>query len=211
MVGGEREEIRQTQQSYAGIAAAYAAARGSREGIRGQLEQFVGLVRPRGRVLDIGCGPGFDTALLAESGLQPVGLDFSLEMMVAGRAQHRQRLPFVCADMRRLPFARRFDGFWACASLLHLPRMEMVPVLRGMHRLARSGAILYLSMKQGEGEEWQAESYGYPSPRFFSYWQPEQLDEALRAGGWELVGGWAERSPHAVWLVRFAHSQNTGE
>ena len=67
----------QTIASYDAIAAAYLARRQDRTVMAAALTRFVACTRPGGRVLDVGCGPGFDTAALRDQGLRAVGVDLS--------------------------------------------------------------------------------------------------------------------------------------
>ena len=145
------KEIDETQATYSQIAADYAVVRRERAGIAEQLAQFVALLPRPGVVLDIGCGPGYDTALLAEQGLTAVGLDLSLAMLCAAGNQWRYNL--VQADMRNLPLSATAVGIWACASLLHLPQTAVPATLREFARVLQPGGILYLSVKQGEGDQ----------------------------------------------------------
>jgi SAM-dependent methyltransferase len=72
----------------------------------------LGPVQPGERVLDLGCGAGFD-ALVAAQGVGPggrvVGVDLSAEMLAvaeAGRADGRfLRVAYQVADVEQLPFA----------------------------------------------------------------------------------------------------------
>ena len=45
-----------------------------------------------------------------------------------------------------------FDGIWACASLLHVPRFRLGDVLARLARALRPNGVMYLSFKIGEGE-----------------------------------------------------------
>jgi SAM-dependent methyltransferase len=57
-------------------------------------------------VLDIGCGTGYGTAELAQSGLSAVGIDIALEAVIYGRAHYgRPNLSFLAASATALPFA----------------------------------------------------------------------------------------------------------
>jgi len=71
---------------------------------------------PDERVLDLGCGTGHLTAVLAESGASVVGVDASREMLAEARAT-RPDIPFVRGDARRLPFEGSFDAVLSNAVL----------------------------------------------------------------------------------------------
>jgi SAM-dependent methyltransferase len=49
-----------------------------------------------------------------------------------------------------VPFVGEFDGIWACASLLHVPRPELAFVFERLRDAMRPGGILYASFKLGE-------------------------------------------------------------
>lgn len=198
------DEVARTRETYARIAAVYARQRQHRDVVAGHAEKFAALLPAGGLVLDVGCGPGMDTAVLQDLGLRAVGLDYSLAMMVAGREELGLRLHFVQADMRHLPLACCADGLWCCAALLHLPRADVPAALQGFHRVLHPGGVLYLSVKLGEGEAWTSQSYGQHAPRFFTYWQPDALDELLVAANFTIIDGWEDTGDAVQWLVRFA-------
>ncbi len=201
-------EIQDTQKTYAQIASDYAVAWADRGSLDKQIARFLDLVQPGGRVFDMGCGPGFDTAVFQQHNLSPIGLDYSMQMMLTGRRQHQISAPMVQVDMRQLPFAQCADGIWACASLLHLPRVQMLPTLQGFHRLLKPGGLLYLSVKLGKGEEWTSLSYGHQAKRYFTYWQPDELDDLLQTAVYEIVDGWIDSAKGVQWLVRYARKEH---
>jgi ubiquinone/menaquinone biosynthesis C-methylase UbiE len=201
-------EVSRTGETYAHIAVDYAAARQDRAALQPYIEKFVSLVKPGGLVFDVGCGPGFDTAVLQQHQLRVVGLDYSRPMMLTGRDQYHVEADFVQSDMRRLPLGPdSADGLWVCASLLHLPRADVPVTLAGFHRILAPGGILMLAVKQGEGEEWAPVAYGHSSPRFFTYWQPDALDELLVTVAFDILDGWTRKTEAATWLARFARKR----
>jgi hypothetical protein len=45
-----------------------------------------------------------------------------------------------------------YDGIWACASLLHIPKAELKSVFTTLARALAAGGTLYCSFKYGEFE-----------------------------------------------------------
>ncbi|MBK8901675.1 MAG: class I SAM-dependent methyltransferase [Anaerolineaceae bacterium] len=211
--------LEKTRQTYRHIAAAYAQAQQNsehREQMNAQLEKFAALLPTGAVVLDVGCGPGMDTAVLRTTHhLQAIGLDFSHEMMLAGREGLGNQAPFAQADMRRLPVGGlgggHIAGLWVCASLLHLAREDVLPTLHEFHRVLQPGGVLYLSVKLGDGEAWVTNPYDQTHPRFFTYWQPEMLDALLETAAFHIIEGWQEQGRRDTWLVRYARKEEPHE
>ena len=75
------------------------------------LTEYLG-ARPGTRILDVGCGSGFLTRLLARTleGVQIVGLDADEELVAQARRELQReglndRVEVMCGDAYRLPFA----------------------------------------------------------------------------------------------------------
>jgi len=202
------DPVQATIATYNRIAADYAARWQNRTVLAAEAGAFAALAGPNGRVLDVGCGAGFDTAVLGQHGLHAVGVDLSWGMMQAGRQRgmgtDSQGVDFVQADMRALPFAAGWDGIWACASLLHVPRPQVPAVLSRFAALLRPDGVLYLSVKLGDDEAWTADKYGRQHARFFTYWRPETLDPLLADAGFQIVSGDVQQGKHDIWLSRLA-------
>lgn len=194
-----------TRDAYNQIAAVYDEANQNRTIIAAEMDKFVAALPPAARVLDLGCGPGFDTAHLRQRGLRAYGLDLAWEMLRLGQAKYG--VPLLQADLRHIPL-HKVDGVWACASLLHLPPEEMPAALREIGRVLTPGGILYLSLKQGHKPIWQEEAYGQKAPRFFVFWTAETLDPLLIAAGFSIFAGWQQAGQQADWLVRLAHKDD---
>ena len=97
-------------------------------------------------VLDLGAGPCLDSAELRSLGLRVISVDRSRRMLIA--AHQEIPGPRVQADMRQLTFRPNcIAGVWACASLLHLDRDELVPALSGIRNVLVSSGVLFVSLK----------------------------------------------------------------
>ena len=94
----------------------------------------------RGRVLDLGCGSGYGTARLAESGALVVGLD-----RIAPDAGNRASgARFVRGDLRGLPLRERsFDLVVSFQVIEHLE--DPGPYLRAIAGFLREGGLAILT------------------------------------------------------------------
>ena len=145
-----------------------------------RLTHFLALLPPRGAVLELGCGAGFHaTAILAE-GFVLRATDGSPEM--AELAARRLRHPVETMLFHELDAHDAYDGVWASACLLHVPRDELADVLARIRRALKPAGVFYASFKLGEGDgrDQLGRYYNYP---------PRQWLEALyeATGVWEHI------------------------
>ena len=140
------------------------------------------------KVLDLGCGPGTDTVKLSKNGLLLEGFDLSDEFLVIARKLN-PGLTFKQGDMRKLPYANgAFDGLFAKASLLHIPKDDIHLVLEEIHRVVKSGGLVHIAIKEGEAEMvLKEDDYGYEYSRFFSFWNIESFLSELKEQGFNIV------------------------
>lgn len=100
-------------------------------------------------ILDLGSGPGFDGAILASRGYRVVCLEPARAQLAVAAESPALRGHLVQGDAVQLPFrAATFDGVWACASLLHLPRPAARTAIREVNRVLAPGGVLFTSMQE---------------------------------------------------------------
>lgn len=128
--------------------------------------RFLPLIPEGGRILDLGCGSGRDSRYFLEKGFQVTAIDGSAELCRLASKYIGQEV--LCMDFADLAFENCFDGVWACASLLHVPRDSIKDILARIHRALACGGVLYASFKAGKGERTRGE-------RFFSDYGQEDM------------------------------------
>lgn len=165
---------------------------------------FIQLLDQHAKVLDLGCGPGIESKKLAVAGFNVTGFDLSDGLIEIARQQN-PGLVFIQGDMRKLPYPEdQFDGVFAKASLLHVPKQDMENVLREVRRILKSKGLLHVAVKEeraGESEAERTESdYGYKYTRFFSYWNMPQLVSLLERCGFRIIKQTKKAIGHTVWL-----------
>jgi 8-oxo-dGTP pyrophosphatase MutT (NUDIX family) len=192
------DETRQTTQAYNEIAPEFATKFWETD-LSPQLDRFCTYLQPGARVVDVGCGPGRDLLSLAERGFWAAGVDRSAGMLRQALARGAKAL--VQADARALPFASgAWDGVWACASLLHLPKSELPAALTETRRALGHGHVC-LILKCGEGESWRDDDWG--QRRFFAYYHPAEVELALERAGFHVLDSDLEpdtRRPDLTWI-----------
>jgi SAM-dependent methyltransferase len=154
-------------------------------------------------VLDLGAGPCFDSAELRSLGLRVISVDRSWGMLIAAREQFPGLR--VQADMSLLPFQPdSLAGVWACASLLHLERDQLIPVVSSIRQVLVSSGALFVSLKHGTGEGWETSKFGPDAPRWFTYWSEDEFDSALRSAGFDILESATQAGVQDRWLTRIA-------
>ena len=105
--------------------------------------RFLQLLDENASILDFGCGSGRDTSYFMNKGYQVTATDGSAEIC-------RLASEFTGIEVKHLLFqeldeVNSYDGIWACSSILHLPKNELLSVIRKMCvALKESGIILYI-------------------------------------------------------------------
>jgi SAM-dependent methyltransferase len=192
-----------TISTYNEIATRYYSLWHDRSAIQAHLDRFSAMLHAYNLqhdiVIDVGCGPGFDSAILREKGLNVIGIDLSYGMLQVGR--QRFQVPLVQADMLTLPLAARIGGLWVSASLLHLCQEDAYRAFEDFINLLLPGGLLYLSLKAGSGDGWSWKTYN--RPRYFTYWRPDTLDATLKKFGFDIVDGWEGDGLSETWIIRF--------
>lgn len=96
-----------------------------------------------GKVLEVACGTGHLTSLLADLGLQFISCDLTPEMMQQAQARVGTRSNFILADAFHLPFPDETFDAVVSSRFLHLfSHVEQKRLLQEMLRVLRPGATL---------------------------------------------------------------------
>lgn len=171
---------------YAAEAEIYAGR--TRELGEARLRRFAELLPAGGQVLELGCGGGQDSEALLGLGLDVTPTDGSPEL--AAEAQKRLGRPVSVLLFEDLVAEAAFDGVWANACLLHVPRPALAGILARVHLALRPGGAFYASFKAGEadGRDRFGRYYNYPDADWLrtaygaERWSSLDIDEDLGGG-----------------------------
>lgn len=158
-------------------------------------KRFVACLPAEACVLDFGCGSGRDTKAFLDLGFQVDALDGSEELCVL--ASRYTGIPVKHMLFNELDVADRYDGIWACASILHLPKAELAEVIRKIEMALKTGGVLYTSFKYGKEEgmrhgryftDFTEESlksfWSFPGLQIFDMWISQDIREDRREKQW---------------------------
>jgi 2-polyprenyl-3-methyl-5-hydroxy-6-metoxy-1,4-benzoquinol methylase len=129
--------------------------------------RFLRELQPGAHILDAGCGSGRDSKAFLDRGFRVTAIDASPRVIeVASKVVggHCQVLRF-----QEMAFREVFDGIWACASILHIPKREIPDIMARFVMALKHEGVLYLSVKQGKGERLAKDG------RFFSSYTENSL------------------------------------
>lgn len=133
-------------------------------------KRFLGKLPVGAHVLDFGCGSGRDTKYFLEAGCQVTAVDGSLELCRLASAYTGIQVKHML--FQELSEVEKYDGIWACASILHLPGNVLREVMERMEKALRGNGKIYTSFKYGT---FQGERNG----RFFTDMTEESFADFL--------------------------------
>ena len=134
-------------------------------------ERFRKMLPVGSRILDFGCGSGRDTKYFLEKGYRVEATDGSAELCKLASA-------FTGIEVKEMLFqdldARsKYEGIWACSSILHLSKRELLPVIRKMCDALKDNGVIYTSFKYGDFE-------GERNGRYFTDFTEDTFDKFIK-------------------------------
>lgn len=138
-------------------------------------EKFLSYLKAGDLILDFGCGAGRDTKYFLDHGYQVEAMDGSEALCKI--ASRYTGIEVKQKYFEELDENKKYDGIWACSSILHLPYDALVEVLKKMQKALKPFGVIYTSFKYGD---FTGERHG----RYFT-----NLTEASFASLLSQVGG----------------------
>ena len=112
-----------------------------------QYQSFLPLLKKRAKILDVGSGSGRDAYYFQRHGYEVTALEPSKNLCREIRKGFSGEI--VCSDIQSYQPTERYDGIWACASLIHLQEEEILHFFEKIHRYLKDDGIVYISGKNG--------------------------------------------------------------
>ena len=122
-------------------------------------DRFASLLSAGSRILDYGCGSGRDTKYFLKEGFQVDAMDGSKEL--CKYASDYTGIAVKCMLFQELDEIEKYDGIWACSSILHVPKKDLPDIFARMVKALKSDGVIYTSFKYGDFE-------GERNGRYFS-------------------------------------------
>ena len=134
-------------------------------------ERFAKMLPAGSRILDFGCGSGRDTKYFLEKGYRVEATDGSSELCKLASV-------FAGIEVKEMLFqdldvSGKYEGIWACSSILHLSKKELLPVIRKMCDALKDNGVIYTSFKYGDFE-------GERNGRYFTDFTEDTFDKFIK-------------------------------
>ena len=158
---------------------------------------FLELIPPGGKILDAGCGSGRDSLYFKKQGFEVTAFDASSELVRLSSELLKQEVLHL--SFEEVSFQAEFDGVWACASLLHVPKGIIEGVLPRLADALKDRSILYASFKYGDLEVTK-------DGRYFNFYNETTFGLLVQAvSRLEMIRTWRtedirEDRPGELWL-----------
>ena len=134
-------------------------------------KHFLSKLKVGSHILDFGCGSGRDTKYFLEQGYSVEAIDGSAQLCKL--ASEYTGIEVKKMFFQELEEVNRYDGIWACSSILHLSITELADVMRRMEVALKENGIIYTSFKYGNFS-------GERNGRFFTDMTEETFAEFLK-------------------------------
>ena len=127
---------------------------------------------PKGSsILDLGCGSGRNSIEFIKQGYNVTAVEGSKELAVAARKIIGQQV--ICSKFEDIKLNKTFHGIWACASLLHVNKNDIVDVIKNVSLNLKTNGAFYMYFKYGENE------YIDENGRYFNCYTEETFKEMI--------------------------------
>ena len=141
-------------------------------------DKFLKYLKTGSAILDAGCGSGRDSVAFKHLGYHVTAMDASPEICKEAEKVLRQKV--ICKTFEELDDENVYDGIWACASLLHVPKERMSEVMCRLKRALKNDGVLYASFKYGKEEK-------IVNGRLFSNYDQRSLRTLMDETGFEVL------------------------
>ncbi|MBT4377058.1 methyltransferase domain-containing protein [archaeon] len=152
-----------------------------------EFNKFIYMIPKNSRVLDIGCGSGIASELIAQEDHKVTGIDLSYSQVKQSRLE-APSCEFYCMDMRKLELDNCiFNGIWNVASLLHLKKEEAGDALNESYRVLKPRGIMYLATKEGKGEGFEKDLRYDGEEKYYAYYKQDEINKILEIIGFKVL------------------------
>ncbi len=162
-------------------------------------QQFAAYLPKDALILDAGCGSGRDSKAFLNLGYRIEAMDASAQLCQLASQYLQQEV--ACMTFQEIDAKEKYQGIWACASLLHIPKEELPDVLSRFHQALQKDGILYASVKCGTHS-------AVEKKRFFQYYEEAEFKQCITNAGFQILNTYlsqdVRKDKQTTWINVFA-------
>ena len=148
------------------------------------INEFLKYVEDGGLILDFGCGSGRDSKIFIQKGYEIEAVDGTEEIC-------KFASEYLNKEVRHLYFEdlddiSKYDGIWACSSVLHLPYENLKRVIGLIYKALKPGGAFYASFRYGDAE-------GMRGERYFTDMTESKLEKLVEGSKFRVEKTWVSK------------------
>jgi len=133
------------------------------------------------KILDLGCGSGRDSLYFLNKNYNVAALDVSENL--AKKAGELIGKEVIVKDMLDIDYINEFNGIWACASILHIKRDNILDMFKKCYNSLETDGIFYSSFKYRDNDY---EKEG----RAFTCFKEEGMEKLIKLTDFKIIKIW---------------------
>lgn len=107
------------------------------------------------KILDLGCGAGYDAKIISKLGARVVGVDISDKLVNIAKKEVPSCKFFVGDISEPMTNLGRFDGIVCLATIMHVDIQKMRKTFDNMSAVLKKGGLLLVSSFDGVGKNYE--------------------------------------------------------
>lgn len=152
-----------------------------------EIPEFMASLPKQGKILEIGCAGGRDAKIFVKNKFDYTGIDL-VPLFLKEAKKAVPKGTFLKMDVTKLKFPKNsFDGIWASAVLLHLNKPEVPKTLKQMNKVLKSGGIIYICVKRGQGTSQVKEKLSQGNVRAFTFFYKKEIEALVKQAGFTIT------------------------
>ncbi|MGG3837711.1 methyltransferase domain-containing protein [Paenibacillus thiaminolyticus] len=170
------------------------ASRSDKRDFTNWINEFCALVPDGGTVLDIGCGTGIHLKKFHDMGYDVLGIEPSKEMRKHASQEGLKVVDGAFETLSTLELPK-VSGVWCASSLLHVPKNQLLQVLKDIRNVLHKEGALFVTVRVGTSAMWDRydETAG-EAERFIQLYEEKELFNRLTSVGFEVCTSMIEQS-----------------
>lgn len=133
------------------------------------------------RILDLGCGSGRDSLYFLNKEYNVTALDVSENL--AKKASNLIGQEVIIKDMLGIDYINEYSGIWACASIIHIKRNDILDMFKKCHKALEEEGIFYSSFKYRDSDYEK-------DRRSFTCFKEKGMEDLLKLTDFKIIKIW---------------------